>query len=145
MIQGGVTPRFYRLMIAALAAAAVLIAAYWITWFFVDRAWLATLDTRAYDTFENAFPAADAWLAVACASAAWSLNARRPSAMFWLIAAGSAGVYLAAMDVLFDLQNGVYALGSAAAFTELAINVASLGLGGWAMWFGWHHRKWLLG
>ena len=49
MIQGGVPPRFLRLMIAALAAAAVLIAAYWIVWFFVDRSWLATLDTGAYD------------------------------------------------------------------------------------------------
>jgi hypothetical protein len=127
-----------RGLVVALWIAVVAIVAYWTIWFAVDRSWLASLDTPAYYAFENAFPLADGWLAVAAAAAAITLRADRPSAVFWVIAAGSAGLYLAGMDILFDLENGVYtAPDRAAAATEIAINLYSLGLGGWALAAGW--------
>jgi hypothetical protein len=48
------------------------------------------------------------------------------------------------MDVLFDLENGIYLApkgdwGGVA--TEVAINVYALGVGAWALWFGWRHRR----
>jgi hypothetical protein len=105
------------------------------------------MDTREYYVFENAFPAADAWLAVACGAGAWALWKRRPSALFWLLAGGSSSLYLGLMDVLFDLENGVYRAprgdwGSVG--TEIAINLYALGVGAWALWFGWTHRRYFM-
>jgi hypothetical protein len=136
-------PRGTGVTLGLVLAAFVAFIAYWVIWFFVDRTWLASLDTPAYFVFENAFPAADAWLAVCCGACAWALWKRRASALFWLIAGGSSSLYLGLMDVLFDLENGVYAAPKGdfgAAGTEIAINLYALGVGAWALWFGWHNR-----
>jgi hypothetical protein len=139
-------PPHLRLTLGLIAAAFVAMIAYWTIWFFVDRSWLASLDTPSYFVFENAFPAADGWLTVACGMGAWTLWKRRPTALFWLLAGGSASIYLGLMDVLFDLENGVYRAGGdvGAVITEVAINLYSLGVGAWAMRFGWRHRVFLL-
>jgi hypothetical protein len=138
-------PRFLDLTLGLVLAAFVALVAYWTIWFFVNRAWLASLDTPSYYVFENAFPAADGWLAIGCALGAWALYKRKASALFWLLAGGSASVYLGLMDVLFDLENGVYRVGDAGAVaTEIAINVYSLGVGVWALWFGWQNRRWFI-
>jgi hypothetical protein len=140
-------PRFLGLTLGLVLAAFVALLAYWFIWFFVNREWLASLDTQSYYVFENAFPAADAWLALSCGLGAWTLWKRRPSALFWLIVAGSASVYLGLMDVLFDLENGVYTAPKGdygAVGVEVAINLYSLGVGAWGLWFGWHNRRWFL-
>lgn len=137
-------PRGTRVTLGLVLTAFVALVAYWVIWFFVDRSWLASMDTREYYVFENAFPAADAWLAVACGAGAWALWKRRPAALFWLLAGGSSSVYLGLMDVLFDLENGVYRAPRGdwgAVGTEVAINVYALGVGAWALWFGWTNRK----
>ncbi|HEX8793144.1 MAG TPA: hypothetical protein VF765_19505 [Polyangiaceae bacterium] len=140
-------PRHYRLTLGLVLAAFVALVAYWVIWFFVDRSWLASMDTQAYYVFENAFPAADGWLAIACAAGAWAMWKRRPSSLFWLLAGGSASVYLGLMDVLFDLENGVYGAPKGdwgAVGTEVAINLYALGVGAWALAFGWRNRAWFL-
>jgi hypothetical protein len=137
-------PAHLRLTLALVCTAFVAMIAYWSIWFFVDRSWLASLDTPSYFVFENSFPAADGWLTVACALGAWALWKRRASALLWLLAGGSASIYLGLMDVLFDLENGIYKLGGGAMATEVAINVYSLGVGLWAMRFGWRNRTWFL-
>ena len=147
MAATGEEPRHLHLTLGLVLAAFVALVAYWDIWFFVDRSWLANLNTQAYYVFENAFPAADAWLALACALGAWTLWKRRPSALFWLLAGGSASVYLGLMDVLFDLENGVYRapLGDKGAVAvEIAINLYALGVGAWALRFGWRNRAWFL-
>lgn len=141
------TPPFYKLTIVLILAAFVALVAYWIVWFFVDRASLASMDTPAYYAFENSFPAADGWLALACLVGAWSLHERKATALLWLGVGGSSAVYLGLIDVLFDLENGVYRApkgdwGAVAA--EIGINVYSLGLGAWTIWYGWRHRKWFI-
>ena len=140
-------PPGLRLTLALVLVAFLALVAFWVIWFFVNRQWLANLDTPAYYAFENAFPAADAWLAVCCGVGAWALWKRSQSALFWLIAGGSSSIYLGLMDVLFDLENGVYAAprgdwGTTA--TEIAINLYSLGVGAWALSFGWRHRRYFL-
>jgi hypothetical protein len=138
-------PPYYRLTLGLVLAAFPAMVAYWTIWFFGDRASLASMDTHAYYVFENAFPAADGWLALSCAACGWTLYRRRPAALFWLLAGGSAALYLGLMDVLFDLENGVYLAPKGdwgAVGTEIAINLYSLGVGAWALWFGWRHRRW---
>jgi hypothetical protein len=137
-------PRGAGATLGLVLAAFVALVAYWIVWFFVNREWLASLDTPAYYVFENAFPAADAWLAVCCGAGAWALWKRRASSLFWLVAGGSSSLYLGLMDVLFDLENGVYGAPKGdrgAVGTEVAINVYALGVGAWALWFGWRNRR----
>ena len=101
-------------------------------------------DTRAaYVEFENAFPLADAWLGLACLAALVALVRRSPTALLWLVAAGGAGLYLFGMDVLYDLQHGIYGKG-AGGITEAAINLITLTFSVVAMTWAWTHRDELL-
>ncbi len=126
-----------RVVMTALALVIVLVAAYWALWFARPEV-IASEDTQAYRDFENAFPLADSWLALCCLLALVHLARRSPAAAFWLIAAGSAGVFLGSMDLLYDIEHGVFTRGSAGAI-EAAIVAAtwvfSLGVLWWA-WFG---------
>ncbi|MEY2399873.1 MAG: hypothetical protein QOJ00_3047, partial [Actinomycetota bacterium] len=51
-----------RVTIAALIGVAIMVA-YWTAWY-ADRSLVASESTKAYYDFENAFPAADGWIAV---------------------------------------------------------------------------------
>src|ERR1700722_5009906 len=86
------TPRFIGLTIGLVLVAFVALLAYWIIWFFVNREWLASADSPSYYVFENAFPAADGWLAVACGIGGWALYKRRASGLFWLLVGGSSSI-----------------------------------------------------
>jgi hypothetical protein len=119
--------------------------AYWVIWFGVDRSWLATADTPSYYAFENAFPLSDAWMAATGALAAVALSRRRPAALLWMLLAGSATVFLGGMDVLFDLENGIYVHGDPGnVAVEVFINVGCLVGGAAVMRFAWRHRRHLL-
>lgn len=130
-----------RLTVAGGVAVAVLIA-YWTLWF-TAREVVASDHTRAYVDFENAFPLADAWLGVCVLLAVRAARARRPSALLWLLAGGGAGVYLACMDVLYDLQHGIYTSG-AGGVIELAINALTVGLSVWFLRWAWARREALM-
>jgi hypothetical protein len=93
-----------------LVVAIVIDIAYWALWF-SDRDLLASSHRSAYYEFENAFPLADLWLGVACALALVALTRQRPSAAFWLICAGSAGLYLFGINFLYDVENGIFTAG----------------------------------
>jgi hypothetical protein len=138
-----------RGMIGLLWFGALATLAYWVVWFGVDRSWLATADTPAYYSFENAFPIADGWMAVTGALGAIALQRRRPSALLWMLLAGSAALYLSGMDILFDLENGIYrpsasAGGAMNVAVELFINVGCL-VGGIAIIvYAWRYRGYFL-
>jgi hypothetical protein len=140
--SSGPTSGGRRFMIGLLWFGAGATLAYWVIWFLVDRSWLATADTPAYYTFENAFPVADGWMAVTGALAAVALTRRKPSALLWMLLAGSASVYLSGMDILFDLENGIYraANGIANVGVELFINIGCLVGGVAIIRFAWRHR-----
>lgn len=132
-------------MIGLLWFGAVATVAYWVVWFGVDRSWLATADTPAYYAFENAFPIADGWMAVTAAFGAVALQKQKPNALLWMLLAGSASLYLAGMDVLFDLENGIYRHGDPGnVAVELFINAGCFAGGVWIIVFAWRHRGILL-
>src|SRR5690242_13977580 len=95
---------------AMLVAAILLDLTYWTLWF-SQRDWIASEHSKAYYEFENAFPLADTWLGVACLLALVTLRRGRPSALLWLICAGSAGLYLFGMDFLYDVENDIFTQG----------------------------------
>jgi hypothetical protein len=99
-----------RTVVVMLVVAIALDAAYWSTWF-TQRDWLASEHTQGYYDFEDAFPLADLWLGTACVLALVNLVRRRASALLWLIATGAAGLYLGCMDLLYDLEHGIFGKG----------------------------------
>jgi hypothetical protein len=132
-----------RLVIVLLVLAAALVVAYWTAWY-VHRTWVASSTDSSYEDFENAFPLADGWLALTALLAAEALQRSRPTALLWLLAAGSAGVYLACMDVLYDLQHGIWWEGGGGGLIELAINAITVGLSTTGLVLGWRYRHVLL-
>lgn len=125
-----------------LVAAIALDVAYWTIWF-TNRDWLASEHTRAYYDFENAFPVADLWLGVACVLALVTLRLGRPSALFWLLCAGSAGLYLFGMDLLYDVENGIFGKG-AGGVVEALIVLVTLVFSVTVLRWAWTHRGELL-
>jgi MYXO-CTERM domain-containing protein len=116
--------------------------AYWVVWFGVDRELLAAAHTKSYYDFENAFPVADAWMVVTGIAATVALVRRRASALLWCIAAGTTSIYLGLLDVLFDLENGIYrAPDTGAVAVELTINVLTLALGVVVLGWAWRRRR----
>lgn len=140
--RAGIARLDRRVVQSACLIAGVLIIAFWATWF-IDRDLLASEHRSEYVTFENAFPLADAWLAFCCLAAFRALLTRRPSALLWLVAAGSASAFLTGMDVLYDLTNGIYTRGGPAVL-ELVINVLTATLAVVTLTWGWTRRVELL-
>ena len=125
-----------------LVGAIVLDVAFWAVWF-TKREWLASEHSRAYYEFENAFPLADLWLGLACLFALVTMRRRSPSALFWLLCAGSAGMYLFCMDFLYDVDNGIFGRGSAGVIEGLIVLV-TLVFSVTVLRWSWSHRGELL-
>lgn len=128
--------------------AAAIIVAYWLIWFGVDRDILASSHADYYYRFENAFPAADAWLGITLLVGALGILRLRPWGLLATLLAGGAGIYLGCMDVLFDLENGIYQPprggDPSAVVIEATINVLTFGLGVVVISWVWRQRRWLL-
>ena len=129
-------------VILALEVAVGIMVAYWVAWF-VARSAVASNTTKGYYDFENAFPLADAWLTLCMASANVTLRRQSSSSLFWLLAGGGAGVYLFCMDVLYDLEHGIW-WKSGGGLIELGINIVTLVFSVWLMRWGWSNRRALL-
>jgi hypothetical protein len=61
------------------------------------------------------------------------------AALFWLLAWGGAGIYLCCMDVLYDLEHGVWGKG-ANGLDELAVKVLTLALSLFFLHWAWVRR-----
>ena len=129
-------------MAVLLMSPAVLIAASWAAWF-THRSLVASETTVPYMQFENAFPLADGWLVLCLVAGAWCLRMRRRAALLWLLAGGGAGLYLFGMDVLYDLEHGVWGKG-ANGIVELVINLLTLSLSLYVLRWSWLRRDELL-
>lgn len=135
-------PRGGRLILGVLVFGVLATLAYWLVWFGIDRELLASAHTDSYYVFENSFPIADAWM-VACGIAAGvALVRRRASALLWIIAAGATSIYLGLLDVLFDLENGIYrSPDTGGVIVEIAINVLTLTFGTVIVIWAWRMRR----
>ncbi len=146
---GAACPRGRKPIIGAMIFAAIITVAYWVIWYGIDRNILASSQSPSYFVFENAFPAADGWLALTLVLGAIGLARRRPWGLLATLLAGGAGIYLGCMDVLFDLENGIYLVprGSDASpvVIEIIINVLTFLLGAVIISYVWRQRRWFLG
>jgi hypothetical protein len=142
-VSEGITDRERLRVVRFLVGGTVIMVAYWAAWYGA-RSVVASNTRSAYYEFENAFPLADAWIVLCLLGAAWSLTRRSDMSLAWLLLGAGAGVYLFGMDVLYDLEQGIWWT-SGGGVLEAAINlitlVYSVGLARWA----WQRRTELLG
>jgi len=146
-------PRLDRLHAILLIVAAGLTCAYWTAFFLTD--WtvpdfahlppgVARADLQAvYLAFEGAFPLPDAFVAVSLAVAGVYILGRDPKAiLFGLMGAGGM-IFLALIDIWFNVGNGFYRLDALARDLglqiEVAINVSCLSLSIWTIRRLWNH------
>jgi hypothetical protein len=125
-------------LLALLFVFAVGTVVYWVLYFFVGG--VQSSSALWYTRFENAFPVADAWAVVACLLAAtFVLRSDTARAPFFLGAAGASVLYLAFMDITFDLENSIYSslATNGAVVVELGINIFTLVTGLFALGYGW--------
>jgi len=118
-----------RVLSVLLILGAMITVAYWINYFIAGD--VRVLPDFWYSAFEDAFPAADGWMALCMLAAGVGLlRGSRNGALFGLMA-GSALLYLAAMDITFNIEHGLYGMlpSSEAMVTEAIINATSLALG----------------
>lgn len=97
--------------------AALAITSFWTTWF-LDASILAALkpdhpEYEIYMAFENAFPLADSWLALAALIGAWGLYRMRDWGFLFTIIAGGSAIFLALMDALYFIQHRMITITSA--------------------------------
>lgn len=118
---------------------ALATAGYWVDYF--ARGDVRSGDDPGYVAFENAFPLADGYMATCFVVAAHRLRRQRPEAVAWGIAAGSAMVFLGAMDTLFNLQHGKYRQRTPEMALETTINLVSWVFGPATMLRLWRNRS----
>lgn len=99
-------PRGRGAIASVMFFAAAITLAYWLIWFGIDRDILASSHADYYYHFENAFPAADAWLGITLIIGAIGILRLRSWGLLATLLAGGAGIYLGCMDVLFDVTYG---------------------------------------
>lgn len=132
-------PAALKTVAVLLLATGVLTIAYWVVYFTSGA--VQAESSEIYIAFENAFPAADGWMCVACFLAAVGLWRGRSSGFLFGAAAGSAMIFLGLMDVLFNLEQNMYALGGMEMAIETVINIWTLGFGSFVIWFVWARRR----
>ncbi len=135
-------PRGVAAIVLLLALVALVTGGYWLT-FFTSGATQVRHDD-VYLAFERAFPLADGWLMVCAALGAIGLWRGRAWGLLYGLLAGGCLVYLAGLDVLFNLNAGNYRIDSAAMGFEIFINAGSAVVGAGLIRALWRRRAELL-
>ena len=94
-----------------------------------------------YLAFESSFPLADGWMALCALIGAIGLWRRKDWGFLFGLLLGSSSIFLGLMDVLFNLNEGNYALGGPEMAIEVAINLATLSLGTVVIVYLWRNRS----
>lgn len=112
--------------------------AYWIIYFTSGD--VQVRHDEVYLAFENAFPLADSWMAICALLGAIGLWKKQNWGVLFGLLAASSAIFLGLMDVLFNLQQGIYAIGGVETALEVAINLLTLGLGPVIIVYLWKNR-----
>ena len=130
-----------KILAALLIVGAVVTVAYWVNYFIAGD--VRVLSDAWYTYFEDAFPVADGWMALCMAVAGVGLWRGSRNGALWGLMAGSALLYLAGMDITFNVEHVLYALlpASGPMWTEAWINASSLGLGIATLLMSWRAAR----
>lgn len=132
-----------RILGVVLILGAIVTGLYWWSYFTTGDVMFTTASW--YTAFESSFPIADGWMALCMAAAGLGLLLRRAWAQPIGLMAGSALIYLAALDITFNVNNGLYTYAfngpGLAMKVEFVINVTSALLGAWTIVACWPRRS----
>jgi hypothetical protein len=114
---------------ALLVIGALVTLFYW--WSYFTGGDVMTTHERWYTAFESSFPVADGLMSVCMLVSGYGFLRQRRFAAPAGLMAGAALLYLAAMDITFNVENGMYALAATneAMKFEVFINLATVALG----------------
>jgi hypothetical protein len=130
-----------RILGVLLIVGAIVTGLYW--WSYFSGGDVLASHERWYTAFESSFPVADGWMALCMAAAGVGLLGKRAWGPPLGLMAGSALIYLAAIDTTFNVENGMYALAatSDAVKFEIFINVTTAILGVWTIFACWSRAR----
>lgn len=111
--------------------------AYWLVYFTSGDTQVRS--DEVYLAFENAFPLADAYMALALALGAYFLWRGDTRGVLWGIVGGAAMIFLGCMDLLFNLEQNQFAHMSAEMWAETFIVAFCLCFGPFTVWRLWCH------
>ena len=118
---------------------------YWTTWFlapeFIQSRSVDAPDYQIYVNFEQAFPLADSWLAIAALIGVVGLWRMRDWGFLFSLLTGSSAIFLGFMDLLYDLQHGMFIPFTLEASIELLIVLLLLLLAPIQIYLLWRHRR----
>lgn len=109
-----------------LIISAIGLVYYWVD--FYTRKGVQVIQEDWYLKFEKAFPVADMWIVACALIGAVGLLTEQNYGLLFSILAASSGIFLALIDITFNLENKLYRLvgSSNEMFFEVVINTTSL-------------------
>lgn len=131
-----------RAIIAMLWVVAIGIIVYWIS-YFSEGSVHASADTY-YHNFQRNFPAPDAMIALLCILCAESLRRIKPWCIFTGMAAVGGLLFLALIDISYNIWNDMYVVSSAAIGAEIIINIVCLSVAACLWFYLYKHRDVLM-
>jgi len=138
-------PREVNFVIGLGIFTVVAAVLYWTAWFFAPETIQArspdAQDYQIYVSFEQAFPLADSWLAIAALIGVVGLWKMRAWGFLFGLLAGSAAIFLGLMDLLYDLQHNMFVPFTSQAGTEFVIVLLLLLLGPLQISLLWRRRR----
>ena len=138
-------PRGVNLVIGVESLIVVVVVLFWATWFLAPESIQARSpdapDYQIYVSFEQAFILADSWIAIAALVGVLGLWRMRDWGFLFSLLCGGGGIFLALMDLLYDLQHGMFVPLTSEAGTELIIVVLTLSLAPLSIYLLWRHRR----
>lgn len=140
---GRTPPEVILIALGIFATVAVIL--YWAAWFLAPGVVQSRLpsapDYAIYVAFEQSFPLADSWLALASLIGVIGLFRRRAWGFLFMLLAGGAAIFLGLMDLLYDLQHQMFVPLTQESAVELAIVVLLLLLGPVVVGVTWSQRR----
>ena len=138
-------PRAVNFVIGLGILFAVSVVYFWATWFLAPEMIQARSpdahDYQIYVSFEQAFILADCWLVISLLIGAVGLWRMRDWGLLFALLAGGGCIFLALMDLLYDLQHGMFVPLTSESATELIIVVLTLSLAPISIYLLWRHRR----
>lgn len=128
-----------RAIIAMLWVVAIGIIVYWIS-YFTEGSVHASADV-CYHSFQRNFPAPDAMIALMCILCAEGLRRIKPWSIFTGMAAVGGLLFLALIDISYNVWNDMYVMNSGAIGAEIIINIVCLGAAACLWFYLYKHRN----
>ena len=134
-----------NIVIGIAIFAFVTVTAYWIIWFtapqFIQSRTPDAPDYAIYIAFEQAFPLADCYVAVAALIGIIGLWKIKSWGFLSMLLAVGGVIFLGLMDLLYDLEHKMFIPLNAESTIELIIVILTLSLGPIMAALLWKHRK----